>query len=57
MASSVTTATRPPHSVVFSPTIEFWTASLMTRMTTSSRTDIWPTSRLPDRRRASTTKR
>ena len=56
-ASSVTTATSPPHSVVFSPTIEFWTASLMTRMTTSSRTDIWPTSRLPDSRRASTTKR
>ena len=55
--SRVTTATSPPHSVVFSPIIEFCTASLMTRMTTSSRTDICPTSRFPEIRIAATTKR
>ena len=31
--------------------------ALITRMTTSSRTDIWPTSRLPETRRATTTNR
>ena len=41
----------------FSPTIEFWTASLMTRITTSSRTDIWPTSRLPEIRITATRNR
>ena len=56
-ASRVRTATSPPHSVVLSPTIEFWTASLMTRMTTSSSTDSCPTSRLPEMRSAATRKR
>ena len=46
-----------PTAVVFSPTIEFWTASEMMRMTMSSRIDIWPTSRLPVIRRTTTRNR
>jgi hypothetical protein len=56
-ASRTMTATMPPQIELLSPTIEFCTASLMIRTTISSRTDIWPTSRFPERRIAVTRKR
>ena len=57
MPSSVSTAIMPPQTELFSPTIEFWTASEISRTTISSRIDICPTSRLPDTRRTTTRKR